>query len=513
MQASIRKHWTGKDVLLYGHSVKGRAHVRKGMPNQDAYFIGVDDAFAAVADGHGGGAHPYSAIGASLAVKAVRDAFLEYRAHFGHFDKWEMIKFLENDFAYAVDMAWKASVAAHYRTLENPVVGEVSVYTLYGTTLLMAFEHGGAYYFLQIGDGSIFIIDGDTAVFPIMPDKRLHHHFTTSLAESNAWLSMRVARYEPTDALAFIGLFSDGVEGAYPGGGEEVYDFAYELFEQMKSQPTQTALERALAKAMQYSTDDTTGVVYVNENGWPKSEVKQLSKVTVEDDKTWLPIALQEMDVHLRLEWLRNLCNQSVDTHWFSTDLSLKALALDALGNVVRLDARPDPVGTFSAEHFYSAVQVVLNAQPKALLSGNALSRSIPAVKAALDCRLNQMKLCYRCGHYNLESTTTCAICEEKLQGRFFIERLGKRFQLFYNSTIYLHHVMPLVGRFDPVIGRVVQHPKHPQFWAIENCSTVTWYVGDDLTGREVHSGEKVVIREGETINICGCPIKITYRE
>jgi hypothetical protein len=85
------------------------------------------------------------------------------------------------------------------------------------------------------------------------------------------------------------------------------------------------------------------------------------------------------------------------------------------------------------------------------------------------------------------------------------------RFPLFYNSDLYLHQLMPLIGNFDCLVGRVVQHPKHQTVWGIKNLSQHSWQV---VGGKQmnIEPGMTVTLQDGITVFVHGIPVKIRIK-
>lgn len=221
--------------------VRGSAHLRSGLPNQDAaQCIAIPGegsrpaiAIAAVSDGHGGVRHFRSQIGSTLAVSTAVDAlqgFLLQRGPGGGAESISAddIQELERDLV----VRWLAAVSTD---LENhPLTAEelgnlekgdgaesrTSVETLptlaYGATLLVAAATDNLILYLQLGDGEILCVDGrGETTRPLPADARLVGNQTTSLCQPDAWQEFRAAWFGASDLPALVLLSTDGYANSF----------------------------------------------------------------------------------------------------------------------------------------------------------------------------------------------------------------------------------------------------------------------------------------------------------
>ena len=223
-----------------GASVRGVAHVRTGLPNQDAlefwqpHGSGGSTVIMAVADGHGSAPHVRSAIGAQLGVEAAVDVLRELSRD------PQMVATLSNSktqvarsLPTSLVNAWSRAVTRH---LENNPFGESDWGHLagtmaetarkavnqdqllaYGSTLLAVLVTDGFILFLQIGDGDILCVDeqGETSR-PLPADPRLVANRTTSLCQPNAAEEFRIRILGRQDRIpALIILSTDGYANAF----------------------------------------------------------------------------------------------------------------------------------------------------------------------------------------------------------------------------------------------------------------------------------------------------------
>jgi len=208
---------------VLGASVRGKAHVLNGAPNQDAWgsASGPSCVCAVLADGHGNKLHFRSAQGARLAVE---ETISQFRKIGGEQPTDADILSLGR----LISENWMARVLADLK--EQPVAGE-EVASLdpearallerqpevaYGSTLLAVAAAADWVAYLQLGDGDILAVeDGGAARRPLPPDPQLSGNRTTSLCQAEAWKQMRVLVEPATPAL--IALSTDGYANCFAG--------------------------------------------------------------------------------------------------------------------------------------------------------------------------------------------------------------------------------------------------------------------------------------------------------
>ena len=89
-------------------------HIKKGMPNQDAFALKVlnegDSVIVAVADGHGDPRCFRSEIGSSIAVRAAVDLLEEVAKYSSETSSLSVLKrSLESNFPHRLHSIWKKS--------------------------------------------------------------------------------------------------------------------------------------------------------------------------------------------------------------------------------------------------------------------------------------------------------------------------------------------------------------------------------------------------------------------
>jgi hypothetical protein len=219
-------------------SVRGAAHQRSGLPNQDAALALASRrqdmgpvAVAAVSDGHGSARHFRSQIGSSHAVNlaaGLLEEFLVRVADPAAPNAHEQLQELQKKLV----TQWRASVEADYQsnrfTTEEIAVlvetegeegrraVEVDPAVAYGATLLAAATFGNSILYLQLGDGDILTVapEGITSR-PLPEDERLIANQTTSLCMAEAWNEFRTAWKVPEITPALVLLSTDGYVNSF----------------------------------------------------------------------------------------------------------------------------------------------------------------------------------------------------------------------------------------------------------------------------------------------------------
>lgn len=222
-----------------GLSVRGAAHVRSGLPNQDAINwspaagMGLP-LILSVADGHGSTRYFRSDVGARLAVEtavAVVQAFVDGHRHVNN---PSLLKHTAEEWLPKMLVrGWREAVAAHIS--EHPLApheldsfannygaaarqtAATDLLRAYGATLLAAAITATFVLYLQLGDGHILTVsDAGEVAMPLPPDERLFANETTSLCTEDAWRDFRVGFYPISNTPpALILLSTDGYPNSF----------------------------------------------------------------------------------------------------------------------------------------------------------------------------------------------------------------------------------------------------------------------------------------------------------
>ena len=223
-----------------GATVRGAAHRRSGLPNQDAMAwhapAGPDaPVVLAVADGHGAPLYIRSHRGARIAVHVAVKLLRQFAASHAVQPTLSAVKRVAADrLPRDLVIAWSEEVAADLarepfsqreldgaaqrvspealdRLAANPLLA-------YGSTLLAALITAQYLLALQLGDGDILAVadDGSAAHWPLTPDPRLIANETTSLCSPEAWRHMRTYLQPAQTATArLLILATDGYANSF----------------------------------------------------------------------------------------------------------------------------------------------------------------------------------------------------------------------------------------------------------------------------------------------------------
>lgn len=224
---------------ILGQSVRGYAHHRSGLPNQDALHwlpaSGVGPPLiVTVADGHGSAKSFRSHVGARIAVEET--AWLIQDLLDGQPDPRNLSavkRTAEERLPREIARRWSDSVTEHLR--KNPFRPEELAALeaaqgsaarqqvedhpplAYGATVLAVLVTADFVMYLQLGDGDVLVVAEDGTVSRPMPgDERLFANETTSLCMVDAWREVRF-RFQALygDPPALILLATDGYANSF----------------------------------------------------------------------------------------------------------------------------------------------------------------------------------------------------------------------------------------------------------------------------------------------------------
>ena len=280
-------------------SVRGTAHQRTGMPNQDAVDYGMSAAgdapstVLAVADGHGGGRHFRSQVGSTLAVHVGVKVVQEYvaGANGGKGDLVELGKKISDGWLAAVrsDLEHNPFSEAELGKLEEGDGGRSRVLVeerpelAYGATLLIAAATESGMILMQLGDGDILVVEADgTTMRPIAEDARLVGNQTTSLCQPEAWREFRTAEMSAKQGLPVLALLStDGYVNSFRSQEDfvQIGNDYLQILREQGSEYLAEELPKILTEATQQGSGDdiTLGMLH--------AEVIPAAAVVVKDAK------------------------------------------------------------------------------------------------------------------------------------------------------------------------------------------------------------------------------------
>jgi serine/threonine protein phosphatase PrpC len=265
-----------------GQSVRGAAHARAGLPNQDAYTWVPRSGegsllILAVSDGHGSAKSFRSDVGSGYAVSAA--AWVLQDLLDGQPDPRNLSaikRTAEERLPQEIVRHWTAKVeehlqktpfteeelgaleqkdgpAARQKVEDNPLLA-------YGATLLATLVAEDFILYLQLGDGDILVVSEEEEVSRPMPeDARLFANQTTSLCTPDAWRDFRI-RFQTVvgSPPALILLATDGYANSFVN--EEAFlQVATDIWEIIRDEGLATVtenLEGWLERASQEGSGD-----------------------------------------------------------------------------------------------------------------------------------------------------------------------------------------------------------------------------------------------------------------
>ena len=268
-------------------SIRGAAHVRAGLPNQDAVRVELQDggalpAILAVSDGHGSAKCFRSHEGARLAVGVAVSVLREFAAAMSGLRPTEVHARAEQQLPREIVRRWREAVQAH--VAENPIdedglaVIETAAaakvrealdrnepFLVYGATLVSVLWTGEFLVCLQLGDGEILVVTKakQQVEQPIPPDGNLIANETTSLCEDDAWRNCRVQfQYLFNSAPALVLLATDGYPNSFaaPEGFRQVASDLLQMIEQDGADAVAQSLPGWLEEASQFGSGDDVSV-------------------------------------------------------------------------------------------------------------------------------------------------------------------------------------------------------------------------------------------------------------
>ncbi len=228
--------------FLYGISVRGASHSRKGTECQDSCRVeslSESAVVIAAADGHGSERCPYSGVGAKIAAEVFCSSMKEILESFDG-DSLMLRSYLSREgnlkIPESIEREWKRRVLRdHVQERREPPVGDPDadgrndaggrsgagdpkeVYKLYGTTLLGMLITTEFVFAFQIGDGDIVLVSRDGVQYAVESEKILGVE-THSLSSTDAWKRSAVSVFPSPgpDALPYMFMMStDGMANSH----------------------------------------------------------------------------------------------------------------------------------------------------------------------------------------------------------------------------------------------------------------------------------------------------------
>jgi serine/threonine protein phosphatase PrpC len=249
--------------LCTGKSVRGSAHDRSGLPNQDAIAWHPESQtgaplILAVADGHGSAKSFRSDRGSRFAVTTAIEVIQEFLLAIPREDThFSIVKNMEDMVKRLLPRKltdrWKDTVREHFqeyrftdaekKTLLDKE-GEKGLNSIqdnpflaYGATLLVVAIAESFILYLQLGDGDILRIDeSGKTTRPLVKNPDLIGNETTSLCMDRAWNQFQI-KLEPQNAYtqipALILLSTDGYSNSY-ASDEEFFKIGQDYLQEIR---------------------------------------------------------------------------------------------------------------------------------------------------------------------------------------------------------------------------------------------------------------------------------------
>lgn len=304
------------------HSIIGASHTAKGTVCQDfsAYQSNEYYAIAVVADGHGSKKHFRSDVGSKLAVEATINAVHDFYSDAELFEKCleEAPKVIIRKLEKNIITRWNASVKKHFDA--NPVTdAEKEPFTeeeftairresIYGTTLIACIIGREFTFGIQIGDGSLVVIDEDAeADMPIIEDDSTPANLTASMCNSGA-IDLFNSFFMPDKALAVF-VSTDGLYTSFKST-EDFLDYHTIIASHLdKAQAFDTVVKRNLAKRTHYGTQDDISLALTFDQQMLLDNIDEL-KQKVEQNKFRAEIRRAEHKAKIEKQRLKNTLRQ-----------------------------------------------------------------------------------------------------------------------------------------------------------------------------------------------------------
>lgn len=467
-------------------TVKGNKPLTVNKPNQDACgSLTLEDyEILALSDGHGSEKYTFSHLGAQYAVGVALEVFSDYLHHVSNEISIEQIQFdMEERLSMSLQAKWINEV------LKDPNFQSIEQF---GCTLLVVVLSSKWIASLQIGDGKIAVVyESGDVYFPTARDDRYAFSETASMIQENAWMEMQVTVTELNEKVRLVGLSSDGVENAYPSGFYDDVSFYREL---ASSNHLDETLNSLVHSASAFSHDDTTAIVCY--------EPELIKKPYSESMHVWYeqtPLECQPFIVGLlggmnkRIEAAINL------EHFFQTsgDILPKFLTLKRLYSCPNNEiciVGGGSMQSMSSERIHQIMQQMVNLS---LLTYNRKD-----LKQKLIDHQRSLRYDYAQGKYIFDNDL------DKVAPMVSLKGANGTFELFHNSYIYLHQLMPMTSSVDLPIGKVVQHPKNPRIWGILNLSNISW----ETEREQIISGKTLTVKPRTQFYAYGIPVQIEIK-
>lgn len=279
-------------LITLNAQCQGSEHIKTARPCQDFTKAATNcwktNAYAIVADGHGGEKYFRSAEGSRLAVSSAAEEMSrllgELLFYIKKKEKNVIDKSLKN-LCSRILLLWQEKVKAHFsenllsekelklcKELKiNIPLKEEDIFMLYGSTLLSSvyFENYEFWFSIQIGDGKTYILKEDGSAFSPkeLENEKAAFGVTPSLCGKNAIEEFRYAF--GFEKIAGICVMSDGLTDSFDLN--KLPDFLLSIKNNAikNAEKTKTELEEYLPKLSEKGSGDDISIagIFVKEDG------------------------------------------------------------------------------------------------------------------------------------------------------------------------------------------------------------------------------------------------------
>lgn len=259
------------EILYSGlcETVIGASHVESGKICQDASAFKIHEkyAIAVVADGHGSKRHFRSDIGSKIAVNVVLNTVSEFFKNFEEFKlnfkeyPQKIIKKIQKH----IITNWNKEIFIYHennpvdtnerKALTDEEYEKLKVESIYGSTLIVAVMSEDFCFGLQIGDGSLVVLNANAkAEMPIIDDESCPANLTASLCNTKA-IDMFNFVYRFNKPLAMF-VSTDGLYTSF-NSEDDFKDYHNIIASQLHDVETlQPSIKNNLTKRTSYGSKD-----------------------------------------------------------------------------------------------------------------------------------------------------------------------------------------------------------------------------------------------------------------
>lgn len=270
-------------LIALNAQCQGSEHIKTARPCQDFTKAATNcwktNAYAIVADGHGGEKYFRSAEGSRFAVSSAAEAMNKVLKELLFYIKKKEVSVIDKslkNLCSRILLLWQEKVKAHFsenllsekelklcKELKiNIPLKEEDIFMLYGSTLLSSvyFENYEFWFSIQIGDGKTYILKEDGSAFSPkeLENEKAAFGLTPSLCGKNAIEEFRyIFGFEKISGIC---VMSDGLTDSFDL--EKLPDFLISIKNNaiQNSEKTKTELNKYLPKLSEKGSGDDISI-------------------------------------------------------------------------------------------------------------------------------------------------------------------------------------------------------------------------------------------------------------